>query len=256
MSRAELLSRVDLMGCPIDSLTLRQTVARVRELVELGEPAQHMCVNANKVVQMHADAELRRIVRDSTLISADGAGVVLASRLLGRPIPSRVTGVDLFLELMRLAPLEGWRPYLIGAKPEVIERTVEVLQGRFPGLRLAGYRDGYFKEDEDPAIAAQIRDSGADLLFVGMPSPRKETFLGRHLHTMDVPFTMGVGGTFDVVSGTVQRAPGWAQRSGLEWAFRLAQEPRKMWRRNVYGSTTFLYRTVCASRGTYRLPED
>ena len=248
--------RVDLMGCPVDGLTLRQTVARVRELVRRGEPTQHMCVNANKVVQMHGDPELRRIVRESDLISADGAGVMLASHLLGRPLPTRVTGVDLFMELMRLAPLEGWRPYLIGARPEVIERTVGVLEERFPGLRLAGYRDGYFKEAEDEEVARTIRASQADLLFVGMPSPRKEIFLGRWLAEMEVPFAMGVGGTFDVVAGHVQRAPRWARDSGLEWAFRLAQEPRKMWRRNVYGSTTFLYRTVRASQGAYRLPED
>jgi len=251
-----LAQRVDLMGCPVDGLTLRQTVARVRQLVRRGEPTQHMCVNANKVVQMHGDPELRRIVRESDLISADGAGVVLASHVLGRPLPTRVTGVDLFMELMRVAPLEGWRPYLLGARPQVIDRTVGVLQARFPGLRLAGYRDGYFSPDQDTQVAQAIRDSGADLLFVGMPSPRKEVFLGRSLQIMQVPFAMGVGGTFDVVAGQVQRAPRWARDSGLEWAFRLAQEPRKMWRRNVYGSTTFLYRTVKARQGTYRLPED
>ncbi len=244
------------MGCPIDAVTLSEAADMVGELIASGGPHQHMAINANKVVLMHDDADLRRIVRGCALITADGAAIVHAARFLGQPLPERVTGIDLFTELIRRSPQRQWRPYLLGAREPIVRETALLLRERHSGLDLAGWHHGYFSEEEDPQIVEQIRTSGAHLLFVALPSPRKEKFLDRWLDHLGVPFVMGVGGTFDVVSGHVQRAPEWAQRNSLEWAFRFIQEPQKMWRRNALGSSTFVMRTLAARAGRYRLPLD
>ncbi len=250
-----MAGRIDLFGCPVDALTMDESLARIEQIIELGEPRQHMAVNANKVVEMERDGELREIVRGSAIINADGAAVVYASRFLGTPVPERVTGVDLFVALMELAAQKGYRPYLLGARPEVVQAVVEKYSALENAVQFAGFRDGYFPESEDEAVARQIAETGAHMLFVAIPTPRKEKFLGRYRDLMGVPFLMGVGGTFDVVSGKVARAPALFRNNGLEWLWRLIQEPGKMWRRNVYGSTTFVWRVLRARFFGYRLPE-
>ena len=249
-------ARIDLFGCPVDALTMAESLARIEEIIEHGEPQQHMAVNANKVVEMDRDAELREIVRSSAIINADGAAVVFASRFLGTPVPERVTGVDLFVALMELAAAKGYRPYLLGARPEVVQAVVDKYSGGENPVDFAGFRDGYFPESEDEAVAREIGNARADMLFVAIPTPRKEKFLGRYRDVMGVPFLMGVGGTFDVVVGKVSRAPELFRENGLEWLWRLIQEPKKMWRRNVYGSTTFVLRVLRARYFGYRLPEE
>lgn len=252
------MSRIDLMGCPVDALTLDQTLARIEALVAdgvaHGRTHQHMAVNANKLVTMAHDPEIAAVVRRCDLISADGAGVVLASRVLGCPVPERVTGVDLFDALLAMAPSRGWRPYFLGARQEVVARVVELARERNPGLDVAGWRDGYFSAEQEPAVADAIRESGAHLLFVAISSPKKEQLLGRWLTRMAVPFAMGVGGSFDVYAGVTARAPGWAQRHHLEWAFRLAQEPGRMWRRNLFGSGEFVARVALHAATGWRIP--
>lgn len=247
--------RIDVMGCPVDPLTMEQTLQRVRELIADGGPHQHMAVNANKLVMMHSDPELARVVRESSLINADGSGVVLASRFLGHPLPARVTGVDLFDHLMGLCRDEGYRPFLLGAKQEVLERCANNVLARYPGLELAGMRNGYFTEEEERLVAEQIRESKADMLFVAISSPKKEKFLGTWLEQMRVPFCMGVGGTFDVFAGKTPRAPEWVQQAHMEWAFRLAQEPRRMWKRYLVSNTKFAVRLMQARYLGYRIPD-
>jgi N-acetylglucosaminyldiphosphoundecaprenol N-acetyl-beta-D-mannosaminyltransferase len=236
------------MGCPLDALTLAQTVARIEGIVAEGLPRQHMAVNAGKMVKMRQDPALRAAVLGSDLISADGAAIVLACRFLGAPVPERVAGIDLMQELLWLAPSRAWRPYFLGARPEVVRRLVDQCRWRYPGLDVAGARDGYFGSDAESEVAEAIRESRADLLFVGMSSPRKETFLARWLDAMDVPFCMGVGGAFDVLAGEHRRAPAWMREHGLEWAHRTILEPRRMWRRNLLDNARFVLQVLSWSR--------
>ncbi len=250
---AAVPQRIDLMGIPIDALSMEQTLERVAEIIAAGEPVQHMAINAGKVVSSAGDAELLRVIRGCGLISADGAGVVYAARFLGQPLPERVAGVDMFTTLMDRAASRGWRPYLLGAKREVVEAVVRHFTSRHPELEIAGYRDGYFGDEDEPAIAAAIRASRADMLFVAISSPKKEKFLGRWMPELGVPFCMGVGGSFDVVAGVAKRAPGPVQDIGLEWAWRLAQEPRRMWRRYLVGNTRFVAKVLRARLLGYRL---
>jgi len=224
-------ARITLMGCALDNLTMEETLGRVEAFVDSGLPHQHVVVNVDKLVKASRDPALRRIVNGCDLVNVDGMPVVWAARLLGKPLKERVAGIDLFEALMRRAGEKGWRVYLLGAREEVVRCVAEVYARRYPGLALAGWRNGYWKDEDEPQVAEQIRASRADLLFVAMGSPKKEQFLGKYQAQMRVPFAMGVGGSFDVVSGRVKRAPRWMQRAGLEWFYRFLQEPRRMFRR-------------------------
>ncbi len=237
--------KVTLFGVPIDNLTLAETVDRIEEMIRQAKrsakPAvtcQHVVVNVDKIVKLQRDPELREAILGCDLINADGQPVVWASRLLGRPLKERVTGVDLFGALIERCAARGFRPYLLGARPEVVEKVAAILQ---PKVKLAGWRNGYWSAAEEAGVVAQIRQARPDILFVAMSSPKKELFLKRWKDQLQVPFVMGVGGTFDVVAGVVGRAPRWMQRCGLEWLYRLAQEPRRMWRRYLVDDMAFFW---------------
>jgi len=218
---------------------MTQTLARCEDLIVRRDFAQHVAINAAKLVAMQRDPELRRIVDACELVSADGQSVVWASRLLGDPLPERVAGIDLMQELLALAERRDFRVFILGAKPEVLEMARQRILAKHPRLRLVGTRDGYFSEDEEAEVAAEVRHARPDILLVAISSPRKEYWLGRHGRTIDVPFVMGVGGAIDVVAGITQRAPSQFQRLGLEWAYRLAQEPRRLWRRYALTNIQF-----------------
>lgn len=242
---------VDLFGVPVDALTMDETVAVVRELVRTGRPHQHVVVNAAKFVEMERNPRLREVVARCDLINADGESVVWASRLLGRPLPERVAGIDLFERLVAVAAADGASVFFLGAREEVVAEVVRVFEARHPDLRVAGYRNGYW--DDDDAVVAGIRGAGPDYLFLAIPSPRKEFWLHEHLEALGVPFVMGVGGSFDVVAGKIGRAPGWVQRAGFEWFWRFAQEPRRMWKRYLLGNSAFIRMTWRERRRLRRL---
>jgi N-acetylglucosaminyldiphosphoundecaprenol N-acetyl-beta-D-mannosaminyltransferase len=220
---------------------MAESVERCRELVESGAVAQHMAINAAKLVAMADDPELREIVAKCELVNADGQAVVWASRLLGDPLPSRVAGIDLMQELLGLATAHGYRVYILGARREVLERAVERIRERHPHLNVAGFRDGYFTHEQDAEVAAAIASCHPDLLFVAMPSPRKEYFLGQYGAQTGAHLLMGVGGSIDVIAGTTRRAPRTMQIVGLEWLFRLLQEPRRMFGRYARTNVRFLW---------------
>ncbi len=232
--------RVQLFGVPIDNLTMEETLDRIEELIQRGGIHQHVVVNVDKIVKLQKDPALRAAVLGCDLISADGQPIVWASRLLGRPLKQRVAGIDLFHALIQRAARRRLRVFLLGAEPEILEKTAQVLRAREPALKLAGWRHGYWPPAEEPSVAQMIREARPDILFVAISSPKKELFLDRWKDDMRVPFVMGVGGTFDVVAGKVKRAPRWMQRCGLEWLFRLLQEPRRMWRRYLVDDPVFL----------------
>ena len=232
------------MGCPVDCLSMDQTIARIEQYIKEGKPRQHVVVNVAKIVEMRKDNYLREIVSSCDLINADGMPIVWASRLLGTPLPERVAGVDLFQNLVKLCAEKGYRPFFFGAREWVVEKVFEEFKQRHPQLDVVGYRNGYYTEEKEPEIAEMIRDSKADMLFVGFSSPKKEKFLNRWMPIMKVPFCMGVGGSFDIIAGRTKRAPVWMQRSGLEWCYRIYQEPRRMWKRYAKTNPVFVIRRL------------
>ncbi len=233
---------ITLFDIPMHNWTLQETVGEIGQRLENRQFTQHVVVNVAKLMAMQDNAALRQAVLQCDIINIDGAGIVFGGRFLGLNIPERVAGIDLFYELLALAERRRFSVYFLGARPDIVTRAVAVLQQRYPNLIIAGFHHGYFKAAEEAEMVDQIRRSGADLLFVAMTSPLKETFIQRWRQRLGVHFVMGVGGTLDVVAGKVRRAPLWMQRWGLEWLFRLLQEPRRLWKRYLISNSRFLYR--------------
>jgi N-acetylglucosaminyldiphosphoundecaprenol N-acetyl-beta-D-mannosaminyltransferase len=167
--------------------------------------------------------------------------VVWALRGSGQPVPERVAGIDLMDRLLAAAAEHRLSVYLLGARREVVEALEKKSRVRYPGVEIAGFHDGYFGPQDHQAIVEEIRASGAHILFVGMPSPFKETWCERHRERLDVPVIIGVGGSFDVLAGYIKRAPRWVQSAGLEWSWRLLMEPRKLWRRYLTTNSEFVW---------------
>jgi len=229
-----------LFGLELDAVTLPEVVDLARTAVVTRRRLLVGVVNAAKVIRLRSDALLRESLLDCDVLLADGQSVVWASRLLGQPLPERVAGIDVFEALLATAHETGGSVFLLGARPEVLERLQRRLLDRWPGLRIAGSRDGYFPESASAEVAREIAASGADMLFLGITSPKKEIFLGRYGASLGVPVLHGVGGSFDVLAGVTRRAPLRWQRLGLEWAYRLLQEPRRLWRRYLTTNSAFL----------------
>ncbi|MBC1474469.1 WecB/TagA/CpsF family glycosyltransferase [Listeria grandensis] len=240
--------RIHLLGSYLDPLTMEETLGRVEALVALGEPVQHVVINAGKINLMAQNPTCRQIINKSPLINADGQSIVWAARFLGYDVPERVTGIDLFEALVKKAAENGWRPYYFGATEEVVRAVVAKHQQQYPNLDIAGFRNGYFEETEAMEIAEGIRDSQADLLFVAFSSPKKEVWIHDYQPIMEVPFAMGVGGSFDVLAGKTKRAPKWMQRIGLEWFYRWVQEPRRMFKRYIIGNIAFIRQVLQEKR--------
>lgn len=234
------MQRIEVLGCPMDVASMGETVEAIREAVVAGRFTQHVVVNVAKLVNMRGDAQLDESVRSCDIINIDGMGVVLGARFLGHAVPERVAGVDLFHQLLAMSAREGLSVYLLGAQDEVVGATAQKVQALYPGLQLAGYHHGYFWDDE-AAMVERIRASGAQLLFVAITSPKKENFINRWRDQLGVTFVMGVGGTFDVVAGKVNRAPLWMQQYGLEWLYRVMQEPGRMWKRYLTTNSQFAW---------------
>jgi N-acetylglucosaminyldiphosphoundecaprenol N-acetyl-beta-D-mannosaminyltransferase len=232
--------RTEILGCPVDAVTMAEAVAHVENAVDDADSIQHVAVNAAKLVKYQRDEALRAAMDGCELATADGQVIVWASRLLGRPLPERVSGIDLMHALLGLSRRRGFRVYLLGARAEVLARAETAILDLYPGIEIAGRHHGYFSPEEEDGVVDSIADAQADLLFVALETPAKELFLARHRGRMRLPFVMGVGGSFDVLAGDKHRAPRWMRSAGLEWAYRLAQDPRRMARRYLVGNTQFV----------------
>lgn len=235
------MSKISILNTVIDNLTMTETMDLVSRAIENKEQLHHVVVNAGKIVAMQNDSRLRESVNSSDVINADGQAVVWASKILGKPLKERVAGIDLMNNLIELAHEKEYRIFFFGAKEEVVSKVVEITSTNYSENIIAGYRNGYFKKEEEQEIARQISESGANILFVAISSPVKENFLYENRALLDkVNFIMGVGGSFDVVAGKVKRAPLWMQNAGLEWFFRFLQEPKRMWKRYLMGNSRFI----------------
>jgi N-acetylglucosaminyldiphosphoundecaprenol N-acetyl-beta-D-mannosaminyltransferase len=234
--------RRELLRCAFDPVTMAAAVDQCLEWCA-GSRAPHTVVTVNAAILclIRSDPELREACRRGDLVVPDGVPVVWTSRLAGEPLPERVAGADLMVRLLEAGSRHRLRVYLLGARREVLDELLRRLARDYPGLTVAGARDGYFGPDDHPRVVAEVREALPHMLFVGMPSPFKETWCERHRKDLDVPVIMGVGGTFDVLAGYVRRAPRLMQTMGLEWSWRLAMEPRKMWKRYLITNTTYLW---------------
>jgi len=221
---------------------MSETLELIKEAIANNKQIHHVVVNAGKIVSMQNDLQLRQSVNDSDLINADGQAVVWASKILNKPLKERVAGIDLMENILELANNNKYKIFFLGAKEEIVKAVIEKYTKQFSKDIIAGYRNGYFNKEDETKIATEISKSGANILFVAISSPTKENFLYNNKKLLkNVNFIMGVGGSFDVVSGKVKRAPVWMQNSGLEWFYRFIQEPKRMWKRYLIGNSKFIY---------------
>lgn len=235
------MKRVSICNIPVDDLTMRQTIFIIDQAISEKRPIHHVAVNAAKLVNAQKDSKLKASIVSCDIINADGQAIIWAARLLDKPLPERVAGCDLMEALIKLSAEKNYRIFFLGAKEEVVRKVVDTCAGLYGRQIIAGYHNGYFKGEEECIIAKEICESGADILFVAISSPQKEIFLNTYKRVINVPFIMGVGGSFDVFAGFVKRAPLWMQKSGLEWFYRVLQEPGRLWRRYLITNSTFIY---------------
>ena len=230
--------RMEFLGLRLDALNMDESVQKSTYLIQQRN-RQHVVLNASKVVMAAHSPQLKKAINDCDLVNADGMAVVRAARLLGLRIPERVAGVDYMFRLMDLAAVQGFGVFLLGGTREVVQDTKLFFESR--GVRIVGARDGYWSKETESGVVSEIHSARPDILFLAIPSPQKEHFLHAHLQDLNCGLAVGVGGSFDIVAGVTKRAPKWMQLIGLEWLFRLLQEPRRMFKRYLVGNTKFAY---------------
>lgn len=238
------MKKVKMFGCEVASTTMKETLDEIEKIIDNRILTQHVVINAGKVVLMESDKKLKKIVSDCPIINADGQSIVWASKFLGKTLPERVAGIDLMEELIKISSQKGYGIYFFGAKEEVVTDVLKHYKEKYPELKICGYRNGYFSNDDVAEITKDMRESKADILFVAFSSPMKEYWLAENINEIGIPFCMGVGGSFDVVAGVTKRAPYWMQKIGLEWFYRFLQEPKRMWKRYLVGNSKFILITL------------
>jgi N-acetylglucosaminyldiphosphoundecaprenol N-acetyl-beta-D-mannosaminyltransferase len=218
---------------------MEEVMERVDEAIASRQRLRIGVVNAAKIVEMTRNPSLCEDVLSSDLVLADGASVVWAGRLLGRPLPERLAGIDLMFRILQHGDERGYSVFCLGATEDILQEAVSRIAADYPGVRIAGARHGYYTDQQEASLAAEIDAAHPDVLFVAMSSPRKERFLARWGDRLDVCVWHGVGGSFDVLAGKVRRAPPTWQRLGLEWLYRVLQEPGRLWKRYLVTNTVF-----------------
>lgn len=236
------VTRVDILDCPFDAITMDETVNLVFEWVRDPARRTHHIITVNVAILMMAreNPELAHAIDKADLVVVDGKPLVWSSHWLNAPVPEKVSGADLMPAILEAGNERGLSIFLLGTTQERLDALTRVLEAKYPKVKIAGTRNGFFKEADWPDVVKQIRDAKVDLLLVGMPAPFKETWCERFREELATPVILGVGGAFDVMAGYVRRAPKLMQSSGLEWAWRLAMEPRKLWKRYLKTNSAFL----------------
>jgi exopolysaccharide biosynthesis WecB/TagA/CpsF family protein len=236
------IDAIEIFGVPVARLTASQALGEIKRLEEREAPSLVAYANAHTLNLAHGSPWFRDLLRRADLVLNDGAGVGIAARLQRRPFPENLNGSDFNPRILEVAVAAGWPVFFLGARPGVSDRAAAALRARIPGLEVAGTHSGYFDSQDD--VVWRIRFSGATLLMVAMGNPLQERWLAENLEATGASIGVGVGAFFDFISGEVHRAPSWMNRLGIEWVYRLAQEPRRMWRRYLFGNPLFLWRVL------------
>jgi len=226
-------------GQRVCNLAPAQLLSHLEKSITRGDRLRLEGLNVAKFVQSRSDPLLFQALEEAELVHVDGAGISVGAKLLGLPLAPRVAGVDLMQHLCGVCARHGWSIYLLGARPDVVADVAAVLEKRFPGLVIAGYRDGFFTESDIPDVVDEIARCAPKMLFIGISSPKKELFVRDNWAKLNTALAFGVGGSFDVVAGRISRAPRWVQHVGMEWAYRVLQEPRRLFWRYMSTNSTF-----------------
>ena len=219
--------RAEILGVKVDAVTMAQAVERVEKLIAAQKNSIVATVNAEMLLRATQDDDFKKILNSAELVVPDGAGAVWAARHLGYEMPERVAGFDLVQELMKIAPAKGYKFFLFGASPGIADKAKIKAQELYPRIEIVGTRNGYFTAADEPEIISQIKNSKPDILLAALGVPKQEKWLAAHKDELNIPVSIGVGGTFDVMAGVVKRAPLWMQRAKLEWLYRAMLQPSR-----------------------------
>lgn len=228
------------MGMAFHNVTLDQAVARIDAFIKVGIPHKIFCPNVALFVWARSNPELWQFYAECDLVTVDGMGIYFASRLFGEPLVESLSGVTLMFELLRRAPSAGYRIFLLGTTEDILNQAVVNLRKEYPAINVVGVHHGFYQESDEGVIADQIRACNADIVFLAMSSPKKEWFVKRQAARAGARVFLGVGGGIDIIAGVYKLAPRWIRNSGLEWCFRLMQEPRRLWKRYLFTNAVFL----------------
>ena len=236
--------KIQFLGLKFDDLTLDKSVARVEQFIKEKKPHMVFTTGAELIVRARWDEVLRKIYLKSDLLIIDSSGVHLVARLLRRPFGEPVSGTRLMFRFLELNASKGYRFYFLGSTRQILKEAVERLEARYPSLNIVGWHHGYFDFKNDSSVVTQIVEARPDVLFVAMSTPLKERFVSKNLKKMNVPVSIGVGGGVDVAAGHHRLAPKWLSKMGLEWFYRLIQEPGRLWKRYAITNPIFLWLVV------------
>lgn len=236
------MEKVELFGVNFDCLTMDETINLVEKKILKKEPTHLLGVNADKINQLNIGEKFENIVKKAEIINADGASIILASKILKKRLPERVAGIDLMQGLLDVSNRQGYTVYFLGAKEASLKKMINNVKKKYCNLEVAGYGDGYFSDKDWINIANEISKVNPDIVFVGITSPKKEYLIDFFINYGVNSVFMGVGGSFDVLSGNVKRAPNWIQKINMEWLYRLFQEPKRLFKRYLFGNTKFIWK--------------
>ncbi len=232
--------RVEILGVPIDCVDMKQSLEAVDSMIQ-GDRAQTViAINPEKIMKARHDPKLLNLLKNAGLLIPDGIGAVIAAKVLYGKSISRVPGAELMPEICKQSVSKGYKLFLLGAAPDVNDKAVEVLKAEYQGISIVGSQHGYYSSDDIPGLIERINESGADVLFVALGSPRQELWMEEYLPQLNIKVCQGVGGTFDVIAGKVKRAPVFFQRMHLEWFYRLMMQPKRIFRQLVYIKFTLM----------------
>lgn len=219
--------RLEILGVGIDCIDSQQALQQIGEFIENGEPHQIVTANAEIIYQASKNEKMRNVINAAQMVTADGSGVVWASRQLGQPLAQRVTGIDLVNSICQQSAKEKWKIYILGSAPGVAATAAVNIRNKFPGCNIIGTHHGYFNAKEEKQILAELEQLKPDVLFVALGAPKQEYWIADHVQKLGIPVAMGIGGSMDVLSGNVKRAPKWMQKMSLEWLYRLLIQPTR-----------------------------
>lgn len=235
------MNKINYFGYDVDNLSMTETVDKIDRIIKKEQSIQHVVINVAKLVNSQKDELLRDSITSADIINIDGAGIIYGMKMLGLKPKERVAGIDLMQNLLELAGEKGYSVYFLGAKQDVLDKMVQKVKNKYPNIIFSGSRNGYWKtDDEEKYIVDEISSLNPNLLFVGISSPKKELFIAKNKEKLNCNIIMGVGGSFDVIAGITKRAPEFMQKYGLEWLYRIYQEPRRMWKRYLVTNTKYI----------------
>lgn len=239
------MNKVNILESFIDNVSFDEAIQKICVFIDNRKQAFVVTPNIDHIVKLKRDPEFREIYKNADLVLVDGVPILWAARFLGTPLKEKISGADLFPKLCEIAANKGYKLFFLGGRPGAALKAADVLKSKYQNIQIVGVYSPPFGfenlKDENDKIVKMIKDSGADILFVGLGAPKQEKWIYKHKDKYQVPVSVGIGVSFEFVAGVIKRAPPWMQKTGLEWFWRLMMEPARLWKRYLIDDTKFFW---------------